>query len=110
LQDVLTCVREHTTIAEAGLKLAANAERHIKRPAEMARLFRGYEDALARSLAIAAACRFSLDELVYEYPDEPVPPGKSPQEHLETLSREGAAARFPGGVPDKVRATLEREL
>ena len=110
LQDVLTCVREHTTIHEAGLRLEANAERHLKRPAEMARLFKGHEDALARSIEIMEACRFSLDELVYEYPDEPVPPGKSAQAHIEDLTWEGAAHRFPDGVPEKVRATLTREL
>ncbi len=110
LQDVLTCVREHTTISEAGLKLEANAERHLKRPTEMARLFKGHEAALARTLDIVDTCRFSLDELVYEYPDEPVPPGKNAHAHLEDLTWEGAAHRFPDGVPDKVRATLTREL
>src|SRR5438552_5434657 len=75
LQDVVTCIREHCTMAEAGFRLAAHAERHLKPPAEMARLFRGHEDALARSLEIAARCRFSLEELKYEYPEEPVPLG-----------------------------------
>src|SRR5713226_1438154 len=70
LQDLLTCIREHCTIHEAGYRLAAHAERHLKPPVEMARLFRGYEDALARSVEIARRCRFSLDELRYEYPDE----------------------------------------
>ena len=110
LQDVITCVREHTTIHEAGLHLEANAERHLKRASEMARLFKGYEDALSRTLDIMDACRFSLDELVYEYPDEPVPPGKTAQGHLEDLAWEGAAHRFPGGVPEKVRVILNREL
>ncbi len=110
LQDVLTCVREGTTIAEAGLKLEANAERHLKRPSEMTRLFKGHEDAIARTLEIADACRFSLDDLVYEYPDEPTPPGKSPQAHLEDLTWEGARWRFPDGIPDKVHALIEREL
>ncbi len=110
LQDVLTCIREHTTISEAGLKLEANSERHLKRPSEMARLFKGFEAALGRTLDIMGACRFSLDELVYEYPDEPVPPGKDPQTHLEDLTWEGAAHRFPDGLPAKVRATIEREL
>ncbi len=76
----------------------------------MARLFNGYEEAVARTLDIMDACRFSLDELVYEYPDEPVPPGKSAQAHLEDLTWEGAAHRFPDALPDKVRATLNREL
>jgi len=110
LQDVLTCVREKTTVADAGLQLEANAERHLKAPHEMARLFKGYEDALARTLEIADACRFSLDELVYEYPDEPTPPGKSPQAHLEDLTWEGARWRFPDGIPEKVRALIAREL
>ncbi len=110
LQDVMTCVREHTTISEAGLKLEANAERHLKRPLEMARLFKGHEAALARTLEIVEACRFSLDELVYEYPDEPVPPGKDPQTHLEDLAWEGAKCRFPDGIPEKVSATIIREL
>ena len=94
LQDVLTCIREHCTIREAGFRLAANAERHLKPPAEMARLFRGHEDALARSLEIAERCRFSLDELRYEYPEEPVPPGMTPQQRLAALTWEGAAERF----------------
>ena len=110
LQDVLTCVRKHTTINEAGYRLQANAERHLKRPEEMVRLFRGYEEAVARTVSIMEACRFSLDELVYEYPDEPVPPGTTPQAHLEALTWEGAAWRFPEGIPDKVRATITREL
>ncbi|MGD9669488.1 MAG: error-prone DNA polymerase [Hyphomicrobiaceae bacterium] len=110
LQDVLTCVREGTTIGKAGLRLEANAERHLKSPAEMARIFAGYEDALARTCEIATQCTFSLDELVYEYPEEPTPPGKSPQGYLSEITWEGAAWRFPQGVPDKVRATIEKEL
>jgi error-prone DNA polymerase len=110
LQDVLTAVRLGCTVGDAGMALAANGERHLKSGAEMARLFKGYEDALARTMEIAAACRFSLDELVYEYPDEPVPPGKTAQAHLEELAREGARWRFPGGLPEKISAALEREL
>jgi error-prone DNA polymerase len=110
LQDVLSCVREKTTIREAGLKLEANAERHLKWPMEMARLFRGHEDAIARTLEIAAACTFNLDELVYEYPDEPTPPGKTPQAYLEELAWEGAHWRFPHGIPEKVHALIVREL
>ena len=110
LQDVLTCIREKCTIHDAGLKLEANAERHLKPPQEMARLFAGHEDALARTVEIADACTFSLDELKYEYPDEPVPEGKTPQSHLEDLTWEGAAWRFPGGIPPHVRDTLVKEL
>ncbi len=110
LQDVLTCIREHCTVAAAGFRLEANAERHLKPPAEMARLFRGYEDALARTVEIAGRCRFSLAELRYEYPEEPVPPGLSPQQHLEALAWEGAAHSFPGGVTAKLRGQIEHEL
>ena len=110
LQDVLTCIREKCTIHEAGLRLEANAERHLKPPSEMARLFKGHEEALARTIEIAQGCTFSLDELKYEYPDEPVPEGKTPQSHLEDLTWDGAAWRFPDGIPDKVRDTLQKEL
>ncbi|MFN0218632.1 MAG: error-prone DNA polymerase [Hyphomicrobium sp.] len=110
LQDVLTCVREKTTIQKAGLRLEINAERHLKPLGEIARLFKGHEAAVSLTLDIVAACRFSLDELVYEYPDEPVPPGKTPQEHLEELTWEGAAARFPESVPETIRTQIVREL
>jgi error-prone DNA polymerase len=110
LQDVLSAIREKCTVAEAGLRLEANAERHLKAPREMARLFRCQEDAMARTLEIMAACTFSLKELVYEYPDEPIPPGKTPQGHLEDLTREGTAWRYPDGVPDKIAAVLRKEL
>src|SRR5205807_9715474 len=75
LQDVLTCIREHCTITEAGFRLAAHAERHLKPASEMARLFRGHEDALVRTLEIVGRVHFSLEELRYEYPEEPVPEG-----------------------------------
>jgi error-prone DNA polymerase len=110
LQDVLTCIREKCTLREAGLKLKANAERHLKSPEAMTRLFAGYEEALANTIRIAETCRFSLDELKYEYPDEPVPEGKTPQSHLEDLTFEGAKWRFPNGIPEKVRETLQKEL
>ncbi|MET1045402.1 MAG: error-prone DNA polymerase, partial [Hyphomicrobium sp.] len=110
LQDVVTCIREKTTLREAGLRLEANAERHIKSPEEMAELFRGHEGALERTLDIVDACTFSLDDLRYEYPDEPVPPGKTPQEHLADLSWKGAETYFPEGIPQKVRESLEKEL
>ncbi|HRI99892.1 MAG TPA: error-prone DNA polymerase [Hyphomonas sp.] len=110
LQDVLTCIREHCTIDTAGYRLEANGERHIKSPEEMARLFRGFETALKRALDIAARCTFSLDELSYEYPDEPVPAGSTPQSHLEHLTWKGAEWRYPKGIPDKVSRQLHKEL
>jgi error-prone DNA polymerase len=115
LLDVLTCIREKCTIAEAGLKLAVNAERHLKAPAEMARLFSKFPDAITRTLDIAKTCNFSLGELKYEYPDEPVPPGKTAQQHLEDLTWAGAQTRYPrdsypGGIPDEVEKRLRDEL
>ena len=110
LHDVLTCIREHCTIDTAGWRLAANAERHLKPPAELARLFRDHPQALANTVDIAERCRFSLGELRYEYPDEVSGDGRTPQETLETLTWAGAAERYPGGIPPKVRATIEHEL
>ncbi len=110
LQDVLTCIREGCTIDEAGFRLHANAERHLKSAEEMARLFRARPDAVERTLEIVEACRFSLDELTYEYPAEPVPEGRTPQEELARLTWLHAAERYPAGVPDRIRALLEREL
>ncbi|HYH21559.1 MAG TPA: error-prone DNA polymerase [Azospirillum sp.] len=110
LADVLTCIRTHATIDEAGWRLAANAERHLKAAAEMARLFRPAPEAVERTLEIAEACRFSLDELRYEYPDETTTGGRTPQEELARLSWEGAATRYPDGVPEKVVRGVEHEL
>ena len=110
LADVLTCIREKCTIAEAGFRLEANAERHLKGGAEMARLFERYPEAVARTLAIAERTRFSLETLRYEYPDEPVPPDKTPQQHLQDLTWLQAAARYPEGIPEKVRTLLVKEL
>ena len=110
LADVLTCIRTHTTIDGAGWRLAANAERHLKPPQEMARLFRQAPEAVERTLEIVEACAFSLDDLSYEYPDEVGADGRPPQETLVELTWAGAAARYPDGVPDKVAASLEHEL
>ena len=111
LADVLTCIREKCTIAEAGFRLAVNAERHLKPPAEMARLFAAFPEAIARTVEIAEACRFSLDELKYEYPDEPVPPGKTAQQHLEDLTWAGRAQALSATASRRTSATrLAEEL
>ena len=111
LQDVLACIREGTTLAGAGYRLEANAERHLKPAAEMARLFSDHPEALARTIEIVETCDFSLGELHYEYPDEPVPVGQTPQGHLERLTWDRARNwRFPDGVPDTVATTLSEEL
>ncbi|WP_454622259.1 error-prone DNA polymerase [Bradyrhizobium cenepequi] len=110
LQDVLTCIREKTTIDAIGRKLEANAERHLKPAQEMARLFRDFPDAIAETMRFADRITFSLDQLKYQYPDEPVPPGKTAQQHLEDLTWAGVINYFDGRIDDKLRATLHKEL
>ena len=110
LQDVLTCIREGCTIQEAGYRLHANGERYLKPPQEMAHLFSDYPDAIKNTLRVAEACTFSLDDLCYEYPVDPVPDGLMPQEHLVALSWKGAQSRYPGGIPHKVQDLLNHEL
>ncbi|RZJ28195.1 MAG: hypothetical protein EON85_09535, partial [Brevundimonas sp.] len=110
LQDVLTCIREGTTIDKAGRRLQANAERDLKTPARMAHLFRGHEAALDRTMEVARACTFSLRELQYQYPDEPVPSGWTAQRRLMRLTFAGAREKWPDGVPMKVRTQIRDEL
>ena len=110
LQDVVSCIREKTTIETAGRLLEANAERHLKPAAEMVRLFRDYPDAITETLRFAGRIAFTLDELKYRYPDEPVPPGKTAQQHLEFLTWQGVAKYFPQGIDEKLHATLRKEL
>ncbi|MCC7390600.1 MAG: PHP domain-containing protein [Phycisphaerales bacterium] len=111
LQDVVTCIRHGCTIEEAGFRLAANAERHLKPPDEMARLFGAYPGAVERSVEIAArAAAFSLDELRYEYPAETCPPGMTPGEYLADRVWAGAAKRYPRGLPPKIVAQVKYEL
>ncbi|HYC67263.1 error-prone DNA polymerase [Brevundimonas sp.] len=110
LQDVLTCIREGTTIDKAGRRLQANAERFLKPATQMARMFRGHEAALNRTMDVVRACTFSLRELSYHYPDEPVPAGYSPQGWLARLTLKGARSRWPAGVPADIRKTIHKEL
>ena len=110
LQDVLTCIREKTTIEAVGRRLETNAERHLKPAKEMARLFRDSPQAVAETVRFAGRIEFSLAQLKYQYPDEPVPPGKTAQGHLEDLTWAGAARYFPDGIDKMLRATLRKEL
>ena len=109
LQDVVTCIREGCTIDDAGFRRTRFAERHLKPPEEMARLFSRYPEALARTGEIAEQCRFSLSELSYQYPHE-TEPGKTAQQILEELTWQGAARKYQDGVPGKVSAQLAHEL
>lgn len=110
LLDVLTCIRTHRTVDEAGLQLQKNGERHHKPPLEMLRLFNDYRAALARTVEIAEACTFNLKELEYEYPADPVPADETPQTHLARLAWEGAEKRYPQGIPDKIKEKIDHEL
>jgi error-prone DNA polymerase len=110
LQDVLTCIREKTTIDAIGKRLEANAERCLKPAAEMARLFRDVPEAIAETMRFASRITFSLDQLRYQYPDEPVPPGKTAQRHLEDLTWQGAHKKFPIRISPKTKKVLHKEL
>lgn len=109
IADVLACIREKTTLDAAGTLRLAHGERCLKPPAEICRLFRAVPGAVAAGHDLFAAARFSLDELAYEYPDEIAAPGETPQETLIRLTEAGAIARYPRGVPAKVRAALDHE-
>src|SRR6185312_1420162 len=110
LADVLTCIREKVTIDRAGRRLAVNAERFLKPPEEIMRLFRDHPDAIAETERLSEQLTFSLDELKYEYPDEDVEGFATPQDALEHLTYEKAKERYPAGIPDKVVKSLEHEL
>jgi error-prone DNA polymerase len=111
LQDVVTCIRERVTIDGAGTLLQANAERHLKLPREMARLFRNYPDAVAQTIRFLARCRFSLEELRgTEYPEETRKGFATPQQALVAYVEDGVRRRYPDGMPVGLRETLEKEL
>ncbi len=110
LQDVVTCIREHVTVRTAGFRLEANAERHLKPPAELFRIFRGYEDAVERTLDLAGRINFSLDELVYAYPDEVIGENETPMETLRRLTADGMKTRYPSGPPAKIAEAVRHEL
>ncbi|MCA9293160.1 MAG: error-prone DNA polymerase [Phycisphaerales bacterium] len=111
LQDTVTCIRQGCTIEQAGLRLQVNAERHLKTPDEMARLFADAPEAIARTVEVAdRALAFDLDELKYEYPVEPCPDGMTPFGYLKACVDTGSRRRYPDGVPTKVSQSLEHEL
>ena len=108
LRDLLTAIRHGCTLAELGERALPNAERRLRTRDELARL---HEPALvAETLRIVERCRFSLDELRYQYPDDVTPPGTTPQAYLRRLVEEGKARRWPDGCPPKVAAQIEHEL
>ncbi|NTE82954.1 DNA polymerase III subunit alpha [Agrobacterium tumefaciens] len=110
LQDVVTCIRHNCTIDEAGFRRERHADRYMKPPEEMHRLFARYPEALARSLEITKRCKFSLKELVYQYPEERSMPGLTAQQALEKMVWERVPVRYPEGLPEKVEKALHHEL
>ncbi|MBB4842374.1 error-prone DNA polymerase [Paucibacter oligotrophus] len=108
LQDVMTATRLNRPIALCGLDLQPNAERHLRSRLRLAQLYP--PELLAETLAVAAACEFSLDEIRYRYPTEVVPAGSTPARHLRALTEAGALRRWPGGVDARWRALIEHEL
>jgi error-prone DNA polymerase len=110
VQDILTCIRQGLRIETAGWVLEANAERHLKPPSEMARLFRDCPIALSATQDLLHRISFSLGDLKYEYPEEPVPPGWTPQGWLDHLTWRKVRERYPAGVPEKVERQISDEL
>ncbi len=110
LHDVVTCIREGTNLHDAGRLLRANGERHLKSPHEMRRLFRSCPEAVDESGKILDRITFSLRDLEYEYPHEPVPEGWEPQSWLEHMVMEAANRLHPDGLPDRWQEVLDEEL
>ena len=110
LHDVLTAIRYGVTVDQAGERLFPNAQRHLKSLEQIAGTLSRVPQAIQRTLEVTDRCHFSLDELRYEYPEELAPPGLTAQQYLQQLTWQGAAERYPDGVPDKVRRLLEHEL
>jgi error-prone DNA polymerase len=110
LQEVLTALRHGTTVAALGTRRLPNSERHLKSAADMAALFADCPAAVTRTVELADRCRFSLDELRYEYPEELTPPGLTPMAYLTQLTWAGARQRYPDGTPAKVAELLHKEL
>jgi error-prone DNA polymerase len=110
LQDIVTCIRTHTTIDDVGFARERHADRYLKPPEEMARLFPRYPEALGRTMEIVDRCKFSLEELTYQYPEEALVPGMTSQESLEHYTWEGVKTRYPEGLPPHVLKTIRHEL
>jgi len=108
LQDVLSAIHLGKPVAQCGRGLFVNAEQHLRSRLRLANLYP--TETLAESIAIAAQCNFSLDQLRYEYPDELVPKGHTPSSYLRQQTWIGAHRRFPQGVPANVQQQLEHEL
>ncbi len=110
LLDVVTCIREKKKLSDAANLLAKNAERQLKPPAEITRIYRTAPEAVAESLRFLDGVNFSMDQLRYEYPEEVADGYSDPQDALVAMAWKGAKERYPEGIPEKVSASLKREL
>ena len=108
LQDVLTATRLGLPLTECGLRLKQNAEQHLRTRRRIAE--RCPPELMEETLRVAARCEFSLDELKYQYPEEVVPAGETPQSYLRRIVYTGAGRRWPRGVPAKAQEQIEHEL
>ena len=108
LQDTLSAIRLRTPLAQCGKQLAPNAERYLRPLYRLARIYP--PELLVETLALASRCTFQLDELRYEYPEEIVPAGETPTTYLRRATYDEATRRYPDGMPEKVRVTVEHEL
>ena len=111
LHDVMTAIRLGKTVHECGFALQANAEAHLRPRMRLADLYPA--ELLRATLAVAARCSFSLDEIrdLYRYPrGDMVPEAETPAQCLRRLTAEGACERYPGGVPDKIQTQINYEL
>ncbi len=109
LHDVLTAIREGTTLDAAGRLLAAQRERHLKGAAEMAQLFADLPGAVAASAELAAECAFTLSDLGYRFPDYPLPPGETASSYLRHVTWNEARTRFRP-LTAKAQAQISHEL
>ena len=110
LHDVLTAISHNRTVSRSGRQRFPNAERHLRTRAELSAIYRDIPEALERTQSVSRQCRFSLDQLRYEYPEELAPAGLTPIEHLAQITWQGAHWRYPQGIPGKVQRLLRHEL
>jgi len=111
LQQVLTCIKNKVSLEKAGFLLFQNAERFLKSPKEMQRLFRHYPQALKRTIELSEmAAFFSLDELRYEYPNEIYPDNLTPSTYLKLLVESGLKERYGENISCKVKEAVKEEL
>jgi error-prone DNA polymerase len=108
LQDTVTAIRHRCTLAAAGHRLFPNGERHLRSYEQLRKIYP--RELLDETLHVAQRCEFSLNELRYRYPRELVPPGMEASEHLRNLTERGLKVRWPGGLPEKIRAVVDKEL